>query len=64
MRNKALAAALIVLLIIAAVAARSNSTGKRLIDTGRGYLEHLASGEIEEAYSFLSPSWLLIPKAD
>jgi len=54
--SKALTAATIVLLIITAVAARSNSTGKRLIDTGRGYLEHLASGEIEEAYSFLSDS--------
>ncbi|NOQ22797.1 MAG: hypothetical protein GQ565_09165 [Candidatus Aegiribacteria sp.] len=54
--RKALTAAAIVLLIIAAVVARGNSTGKRLIDTGRGYIEHLAAGEIEEAYSFLSDS--------
>ncbi len=54
--RRALTAAAIVLLVIAAVAARSNSTGKKLIDTGRGYIEHLAAGEIEEAYSFLSDS--------
>ncbi len=54
--RKALTAAAIVLLIIAAIVARSNSTGKRLIDTGRGYIEHLAAGEIDEAYSFLSDS--------
>jgi hypothetical protein len=54
--RKILTAAAIVLLIITAVVARNNSTGKRLIDSGRGYLEHLAAGEIEEAYSFLSDS--------
>ena len=54
--RKSLRAAVIVLLIITAVAARSSSTGKRLIDTGRGYIEHLAAGEIEEAYSLLSDS--------
>ncbi len=54
--RKALTAAVIVLLIIAAFAARNNSTGKKLMDTGRGYIEHLASGEIEVAYSFLSDS--------
>ena len=54
--RKTLTAAVIVLLIIVAFAARSNSTGKKLMDTARGYIEHLASGEIEESYSFLSDS--------
>ena len=54
--RQTLTAAAIVLLVIAAIAARPGSTGKRLIDTGRGYIEHLAAGEIEEAYSFLSDS--------
>lgn len=54
--RKALAVAAIVLLIITAVAARGSSTGKRLINTGREYIEHLAAGETEEAYSFLSDS--------
>lgn len=54
--KRSLKAAVIVLLIITAIAARGNSTGKKLIDTGRGYIEHLAAGEIEEAYSFLSDS--------
>lgn len=50
------AVAAIVLLIIAAFAARTSSTGKKLIDTGRGYIEHLTAGEMEEAHSFLSDS--------
>lgn len=54
--KKALEAAAVILLLIIAVAARGNSTGKRLIDTGRGYIEYLAAGETEEAYSFLSDS--------
>ncbi len=54
--KKTLTAAAIVLLIITAVVARGGSTGKRLIDTGREYIEHLAAGETEEAYSFLSDS--------
>ncbi len=54
--RKTLTAAVIALLVITAVLARSSSTGKRLIDTGRGYIEHLAAGEVEEAYSFLSDS--------
>ena len=54
--KKTLVAAVIVLLIITAVVARGNSTGKRMIDTGMGYIEHLAAGETGEAYSFLSDS--------
>ncbi|MCK4806184.1 MAG: hypothetical protein KAT09_00985 [Candidatus Aegiribacteria sp.] len=54
--KKTLTAAAVVLLIIIAVVARGNSTGKRLIDTGRGYIESLAAGETGEAFSFLSDS--------
>lgn len=51
-----LEAAAIILLLITAVVARGNSTGKRLIDTGRGYISSLAACESEKAYSFLSDS--------
>ncbi len=51
-----LKAAAVILLIVIAIVARGNSSGKRLIDTGRGYIEHLATGETEEAYCFLSDS--------
>lgn len=54
--KRTLSAAAIVLLIITAVAARGTSTGKKLINTGRGYIESLVAGETEEAYSFLSDS--------
>jgi len=46
----------VLLMVFAAFVARENSTGKRLIDTGRSYTEHLAAGERVEAYSLLSDS--------
>lgn len=54
--KKAFAAAIVLLLVVTALIARANSTGKKLIDTGRGYTEHLAAGETVEAYGFLSDS--------
>lgn len=54
--KKAIAAAAVLLLIFSAFVARQNSTGKKLIDTGKCYMEHLAAGENEEAYSSLSDS--------
>jgi hypothetical protein len=54
--KKALYAVAVLLLVFSAFVARQNSTGKKLIDTGKSYMEHLAAGEEEEAYSFLSDS--------
>lgn len=54
--KKVLSAVAVLLLVLTAFVARQYSTGKKLIDTGKCYMEHLAAGEKEEAYSFLSDS--------
>lgn len=54
--KKIFAVAAILLLFLVAFIARENSTGKKIIDTGRYYLEHLSSGEYDYAYALLSDS--------
>jgi len=46
----------VLLLLLIAFLARENSTGKRLIDTGKHYTGLLAAGETGSAYTFLSDS--------
>ncbi len=54
--KKILFVAAAVILILSSFIARSGSTGKKLLDTGRGYIHNLAAGQTLQAYSFLSDS--------
>jgi hypothetical protein len=54
--RKFLPAAAIVILIGAAIIAREGSTGKKLLDTSRNYMEFLSEGDTAQAYLLLSDS--------